>query len=84
MQGCRDALVMGEVVIGELPSLPVFEPFLEHLVAADVKLPDFRRYTLEILAFVDVDPARLVILGRRIVGIAFFDPVVSGDGITGN
>ena len=45
-----------------------------HLIA-DVKLPDFRRDALEMLAFVDVDAPLPVILGRRVVGITFFDPV---------
>src|SRR6266581_2360639 len=38
-EGDDDFLVVGEVVLRELPSFAVFEPFLADLVAADVEVP---------------------------------------------
>jgi len=49
LQRNYDLLVLRQFVIGERPTFAVFEPLLADLVAADVELPDLRRYTLKVL-----------------------------------
>ena len=56
-EGDDDALVVGQVVVGELAAAAVLEPFVEDLVAADVEGPDVGRDAVEVLGGVDVDAA---------------------------
>ena len=56
-QGGDDALVMADVLDGQIAALAVFEPFLRGLVAADIKLPRHFRDLSEILGRVDPDLA---------------------------
>src|SRR5579859_716194 len=66
-----DALVRLEVGVGELAAFAIFEPLFADLIAADVELPDLRRYALEVLRGVNPDAALLRALARRGVAHLF-------------
>jgi hypothetical protein len=38
---------MLDIILGQLPTLAVFQPLLAHLIAADVEVPDGLRNALE-------------------------------------
>ena len=47
VQGDNDLLVMGDVLVRERATLPVLEPLVADLVAADFEVPDLLGYALE-------------------------------------
>lgn len=57
-QGDERALVVAAVIGGEGALPAVFEPFVRHLVAADLVLPHGGGHGVEVLRVVDVDAAR--------------------------
>jgi hypothetical protein len=67
-QGGYDFLIVGQVVIGKRPAFAVFKPLCANLIAADLEIPDLRRYALKILLLVDPDAALLRALARFRVG----------------
>jgi len=77
-----------QVVEGEQPPAPIFEPFVEHLVAADLELPHVFGHALEVLLLVDVHPSAdaLLLVRRRVLRVAAFrcDFVVARRGVTGD
>lgn len=79
-KGDDDFLVMGELIVSKLATLPVFEPFCADLVTADVKVPDLSGNAFEVLIFADVN----TLLGFYIPGIALIDQVAARNRITGN
>jgi len=63
----------------------VFEPLVQHLVAADLKYPNLRGDALEILLAVDINPAVMIPFGWGVfrVAAARGDGVIARDGIVG-
>src|SRR3990172_8221108 len=52
-QNRNDALIVSQVVVGQLPPFAVFEPLLADLIPADVEVPDLRWDAFKILSLVD-------------------------------
>ena len=50
-KGDNDLLVVAHVVEHERPPAPILQPLFTDLVAANRKVPDLGRHTLEILRF---------------------------------
>ena len=57
-----DAAVVLDVVEGQGAPFAVFEPLLCGLVATNIHLPRYCRYTLETLGVVDVDVTRIAVV----------------------
>lgn len=55
VEGHNDALVVGDVVLGEGAALPGLEPLFADLVSADVEVPDGFGHAFEALSRVDPD-----------------------------
>lgn len=68
-----DSLVVFDVVVVERSAFSIFQPFLRGLVAADVEFPGGLRDAVEILRFVDVDFAVLI--------LHLVNKIASGNGI---
>lgn len=71
---------MGDIFPAEDAPLAVFEPFVAHLVTADLELPHLRRNAAEVLSGVDVhftvrkdNLFNLVLAGDRVGGDEVFD-----------
>ena len=47
VQGDDDLLVVGDVLVRERAALPVLEPLMADLIAADVEVPDLLRHALK-------------------------------------
>ena len=76
---------MALVVVVQCSTTAVFEPFMQHLVAADLKYPNLRGDALEILLAVDENPAAVFLFGWCVfrVAAAWGDGVIARDGIVG-
>ena len=55
LNGCHHAAVGFDLLQVKLPFSAILEPLRQHLVAADLVLPQLQRDGLEVLGFVDVD-----------------------------
>src|SRR3989304_1136808 len=71
-QRSYDAAVVLDVLHAEEALLAVFEPFVEHLIAADLILPNFGLDALKILRIVDVNPLFLLIVCLFLNTVAAF------------
>ena len=84
VHGNRSLLIMRQVFIRQQPPAPVFEPFVQSLIAADVERPQVGGEAFKILRFVDVDAPWLAACGRRVFGVASGDGVIASDGEAGD
>ena len=83
-QGNDDALVVGQVVVAQLPAAAVFQPFVQHLITADVEGPHVLRHAIEVLRLVDMDAPGRLALDAGVLRIPLLHAVVAGHGVAGD
>ena len=57
-------LIMHYIVMDKISTFAVFQPFIAYLIAANHKMPNFRRYAIKILRLVNPNPALFCALTR--------------------
>src|SRR5690606_29625429 len=72
-----DSLIVHHVLNGEIASAPIFEPLFQHLIAADVEVPQFRCDAFKILFLINVYPSLRFSGGFSVFGIPVCNQIVT-------
>src|SRR5581483_929580 len=79
---CQHFSVVCDVLFRQVAARPVIQPFVCRLIAANAKLPGFRRHVVEVFCYVQADAPRLTVRGRREIafsGVALLHEMIAAD-----